>query len=808
MTVSTLKPESLRKLCDAKTIPFDLTSDVDGEEEQIIGQSRALEAIEFGVGIQHSKYNLYLAGSTGLGKHAVAIRMLEQQAAEAPPPPDWCYANNFDQFYRPKVVSLPAGRGLKLRQDMAQLIEDLQIAIPTAFESEEYRIRTQEIEEEADEKKHAAFEELGARARKEGILLIRTPTGYTLAPVSDDEPMALDKFKELPEKEQQRIQALIDQLKQELTEIILRMPAWKKEGLEKIRQLNTSFAKSAVAQFIKALMDEYADLPDVLEHIELVKKDIINNIQDFLPGKPTPFVAEGKSAESSPELQRFEINVLVDNSRTTGAPVVYEDNPIYNNLIGRIEHVSEYGALVTNFTLIKAGALHHANGGYLVLDARKLLRSPFAWDALKRALYAGEIRIESLERVLSLVSTVSLEPETIPLNLKVVLVGDRYLYYLLKIYDPEFDQLFKVTADFSETLDRDVESTTQYARLIAAIAGKEKARPIDRDGVACIIEQSAREAGDGEKLALHLDRLKEQITESDFAAARAGAEHISEQHVQSAVDARIRRADQLREKAYEQILRNNVLIDTAGTVVGQVNGLSVVQLGDFSFGQPSRITATARLGSGKVVDIERESKLGGPIHSKGVLILSSCLAHRYARDYPLALAATLVFEQSYGGVEGDSASIAEFCALVSALTEIPLKQSIAVTGSINQHGEVQAIGGVNQKIEGFFDICKARGLDAQQGVIIPSANIKNLMLRRDVVDAAGEGLFHIYAVDNVDDALELLTGMDAGEADRDGAYPEGSINFCIVKRIRDLNQLRARFRKSGGKREEPGDDGE
>ena len=543
-------------------------------------------------------------------------------------------------------------------------------------------------------------------------------------------------------------------------------------------------------------MDKYAETPEVKSFLDVVSKDIVQNMQYFLPANTRPSVLEGQVTRPSVELRRYEINVLVNNSNLEGTPIIYENNPTYNNLIGRIEHIAQDGALITDFTLIKPGALHRANGGYLILDMHNLLMNPFAWEGLKRTLYAREIRMESLERLLSLVSTVTLEPEPIPLNVKVVLVGDRYLYYLLKTYDPEFNELFKATADFSESFDRNAKSVNQLAQIISMVASIEKVRPIKSKGVARIIEQCSRETGDAEKLSLHRGQLKDLVVESDYWASKNGKDQVEVEHVQNAIDARIHRADQMQEKVREQILRGIILIDTQGDCVGQINGLSVYQLGDYSFGQPSRITATARLGHGNVMDIEREIKLGGPIHSKGVMIPSSCLANRYARNRPLSLSATLVFEQNYGGVDGDSASIAEFCALISALADIPIRQCFAVTGSINQHGEAQAIGGVNQKIEGFFDICKARGLSGEQGVIIPSSNLKHLMLRHDVVEAVRNNQFHVHTVDNVDDALALLTGIKVGVANRKGNYRKGTINYRVMKRLEELHQLHAKYAMS------------
>jgi predicted ATP-dependent protease len=547
--------------------------------------------------------------------------------------------------------------------------------------------------------------------------------------------------------------------------------------------LNREITLFAVGHRMAELRGAYTDQPDVLAYLDAFEHDVIDNVEDFRRGEDGGS-GEGASLGSQrPSLRRYQVNVLVDHSDADGAPVVYEDNPSYQNLVGRVEHLSQLGTLITDFTLIKPGALHHANGGYLLLDAHKVLLQPYAWEGLKRALFSRQIRIESLAQLFSLVSTVSLEPDPIPLRLKVVLVGERLLYYLLCHYDPDFPKLFKVAADFNERIERNDESNQLYARLLGTLAREHQLKPLDRSAVARVIDHSARLAGDAERLSVHIGGIADLLQEADYCAA----------DVQQAIDGQIRRVDRMRERLYEEIQRGTILVDTDGERIGQVNGLSVIDLGNFAFGQPSRITATARLGEGDLVDIEREVELGGAIHSKGVLILSNFLASRYAPNRPLSLSASVVFEQSYGMVEGDSASLAELCALLSALAQLPIRQSLAVTGSVNQHGQVQPIGGVNEKIEGFFDVCRARGLTGQQGVLIPAANAKHLMLRDDVVEAANAGQFHVYPVDTVDQALELLTGVPAGAPDAQGAYPEGSANQRVDARLEELLQLRLAF---------------
>lgn len=799
-----LPVEQLYHACDPETLPFLTTAELDDLTETI-GQARALQALQFGVGMRHEGYNLFVMGSPGLGKHTVVRKELEARAADAPVPDDWCYVNDFDQPHRPKALRLPAGMGQRLRRDLEQLIEDLLSAIPAAFQSDEYRARAQEINDELKERQEQAFAELDRKAQQRGITILRTPTGYTLAPVREGEIIGPEEFEKLDEAEQKRIEGRIEELRQELREVIRTIPIWQRETRARFKQLNQEVTQLTVEQLMSGLLEAYRELPAVLEHLTAVKRDIIENVDVFRQQGEEEAGTGGNHGRLRGPFTRYGINVLVDNSKTEGAPVIHEDNPTYQNLVGRVEHIAQMGTLVTDFTLIKPGALHKANGGYLLLDARKVLMHGFAWEGLKRALRSRELRIESLEQMLSLASTISLEPEPIPIDVKVVLTGERLLYYLLKQYDPEFTLLFKVAADFAEDMDRSPEAQQLYARLIATVQRGEGLLPLDRGGVARVIEQCARRAEDGEKLSLHMGGLADLLREADYWARQAGADVVQAAHVQQAVNSQLHRLDQVRERVHEAIQRGQLIIDTDGRRIAQVNGLSVIQLGDYSFGRPSRITATARLGEGEVIDIEREVKLGGALHSKGVLILSSYLAHRYAQDRPLSLSASLVFEQSYGRVEGDSASAAELCALISALGELPLEQSLAVTGSVDQHGRVQAIGGVNEKIEGFFDVCRARGLTGRQGVIIPAANVAHLMLREDVVEACRQGRFAVYAVEHVEQVMELLTGLPAGEADAQGRYPEDSVNGRVQRRLEAWFEARRQVARAlkGGK----GDDG-
>ena len=804
-----LDPERLYQACDLTRLNFATTAELEPLTEPL-GQERALEALNFGVGMRHDGYNLFVMGSPGLGKQTLLQQLLETEAGKGAEPSDWCYVNNFDVPHRPLALALPAGRGAELRGDMERLLDDLLHAVPAAFQSDEYRIRAQEITDDYKGREEHVFAELNEEAETQGIAILRTPVGFTLAPRREGEVLGPAEFQKLPDAERETIEASVRELNEKLKEIFLRITGWQKESRERFRELNREVSDVTVGQLLHGLEEKYAALPEVLGFLSAVKRDVAENVDAFRNVGEDESQPQAQQLRDHELFQRYRVNVLVDNAGAHGAPVVHEDNPNYHNLVGRVEHIAQMGALVTNFSLIKSGALHCANGGYLVLDARKVLTTPFGWEGIKRALRTREIRIESLERMLSLVSTISLEPEPIPLDLKVVLTGDRLLYYLLKAYDPEFGQLFKVVADFSEDTPRTGESTQLYARLIASLQQREGLRPLARDAVARVIEHAARRADDAERLSVHLGDVSDLLREADYWAGQAGREVAAAEDVRRARDARVRRNNQTEERLRDATLRETLLIDTAGAQTAQVNGLAVMQLGDYAFGRPSRITATARLGQGGVVDIEREAKLGGKLHSKGVMILSAYLADRYARNQPLSLAASLVFEQSYGSIDGDSASVAELCVLMSALADAPILQSLAITGSVNQHGQVQAIGGVNEKIEGFFDLCALRGLSGEQGVIIPAANVKHLMLNDAVVEAARAGRFHVYAVEHVDEALSLLTGLESGQADADGRYPPDSVNGRMQQRVEALVALRKRYAQSGRENKpaaENGDDG-
>lgn len=789
-----LSPDLLYRNCDVSQFEFTTTAELP-DTLGLTGQERALEAIEFGVAMARTGYNIFALGPSGAGKREAVTRYLEKVASTKPAPSDWAYVNNFSSPNKPIVLRMGAGRAALLSNGVAALIDDLKGAIPAILESEEYKKRLMSIDAEYSQHQGQAFETLRLRAEAKNITLLSTPSGFAFAPLREGEVMKPDEFNKLPDEERERIKNTIGELEQELARIFQHVPGWEKDRREQVRELNREVSENAVGRSIRDLAALFEGNEPVRVWLDTLEADLVENIGLFtLDGEEQAALQtqSGPMGMGSADLfRRYQVNVIVDNRAGQerepengnadsdfiggGAPVIVEEHPTFTNLIGRIEHVSQMGALLTDFGLIKAGALHRANGGYLLLDANRILREPLAWDALKRALRTKRIALETPGDYLSLVSTVSLEPDTIPLDVKVILFGDRLLYYMLADADPEFGDLFKVAADFDDQIDRDAESDLLYAGLIATICRKEDMLHLTPDALGRVIEESARYAEDAEKLTLELESMADLVREADLYARQEAASAIDTRHVQRAVDARISRNDRLRERSLETITREIIMIDTEGEVVGQVNGLSVLSLGQASFGRPSRISARVRMGNGNLVDIEREVDLGGPLHSKGVMILSGFLSAHFATSIPLSLAASLVFEQSYGGIDGDSASAAELIALLSSLSKLPVAQNFAITGSINQFGQIQAIGGVNDKIEGFFDICARRGLTGDQGVLIPHANVKHLMLRRDVVDAVERGVFDIFPVETIEEAVELMMGRPAGLRDERGAFPDGSV---------------------------------
>ncbi len=793
-----LPAATLRPKCDPEKLGFATTADL-APLEDAPGQERALAAIRFGLEMRRDGYNIFALGPPGIGKRTAILSLTRRQAQNNAVPADLLYVNNFEEPHKPRVLMLPAGLGTQLREDMRRLINELRVAIPAAFESEDYRTRRHLIDEQFKETQEKAFVAIQERARERNIGIMRTPLGMGLGPIRDGEVLAPEELRKLAPAEQEHLQKDMATTQDELQDFIRHVPQWESERREKVRELNREIIGFAVGHMIERIEARYGGLTNVGAYLKIVRDDLMENAAQFLMpaghgGDGTALdTSEFRSREDNGFFDRYSVNLLVDRSASQGAPVVEEDHPTVPNLLGRIEYRPHFGALVTDFTLIKAGALHRANGGYLVLDARRILMQPFAWEELKRALRTREIRIRSVGESLGLLSTATLEPEETPLDVKIVLTGDRQLWYLLSAYDPDVPELFKVAADFEDDTARVPGSEVAYSRLIARLARDGGLRPLDRYAVARVVDEAARLAGDNEKLTSQIETLCDLLREADHLAGQAGSKIVREADVAAAREAQIRRLNRLRDRVQEAIRRNIVMIEVKGTRVGQVNGLSVVELGGFAFGRPSRISARVRVGKGEVVDIEREVELGGPLHSKGVMILAGFLGERYARRRPLSLAASLVFEQSYAGIEGDSASMAELCAILSAISRVPLQQGIAITGSVNQYGEAQAVGGINEKIEGFFDVCNANGLTGDQGVIIPRSNVKQLMLREDVATAVSRGLFHVWTVGSVDETMELLTGFEVGAADGEGDFPEGTVNFLAAAELQSFAEAARSF---------------
>ncbi len=791
-----LSVDKLYRTCDPHRFRFNSTAEL-REVSGVLGQERAVEAIEFGINIQRPGYNLFAMGPSGSGKHTIIRSFLDAKAAESDGDGvcDWCYVNNFENDYAPTVLRLPRGKGRQLASDMEQLTSDLVAAIPTMFESDEYRAQLREIEDEFSSQEDEPFRKMQKRAEKKGIAILRTPSGLAMSPMKNGKVIEPEVFEKLSEAEKHRLTEAVQEVQKDLQEFVQQAPKWRRELQKRVRELNREIIRNLVSSTVGDLRKSWSREDQVTQYLDAVEKDVVDNAEVFRqPGSdqqgaesPTIPVALLPQQESvSGTVARYRINVLIDNRNTEGRPVVYEDNPSYENLVGAIEHVADMGALITDFTLIKPGALHRANGGFLIIEARELLQNPYAWEVLKRALLSNQIRTEPLGKRLSMLSTITLEPEAVPLDVKVVLVGDRRLYYLLQRHDPDFAELFKVMADFEERIPRDRRNLTLYARTIATIAKREGLLPFNRTGVARLIEHSSRLAGDAERLSVHMLGVVDLAREADFHARSESKKLITSVHLDKALDAQIRRASRLPERMRESIQRGTILIDTKGEQVGQINALSVYQLGGFGFGQPNRVTARVRQGAGRVIDIEREVSLGGSLHSKGVLILTGYLNATFLPTQTLSLAASLVFEQSYGKVDGDSASSTELYALLSALSEAPIKQSFAVTGSVNQFGQVQAIGGVNEKIEGFFDVCAERGLTGDQGVLIPVSNVKHLMLKKDVRDSVKAKTFSIYPIKTIDQGIEILTDVPAGRRGKNGHFPEKSINGRAEMRLAEF----------------------
>jgi lon-related putative ATP-dependent protease len=785
--VNKLPVEKLRRECDANFLQCESTKNLVPLSE-IIGQERAVRALNFGLGIKDHGFNMYVAGYPGTGRKTAVKNFVEAQAKVQPVPPDWCYVNNFANPYEPKAIKLPAGKGKEFRDDMKNFIENVvRNALPKAFESEDYAARRDATIRGLENQRKQLIDELSAKAQREGFVIQTTPIGLLLIPVLDGKPLSEEEMLALPQKMKDKLQEKREKLETEFRNTMRQLIDMERKIHEALKKLNKEVALYAIGNQVESLIEKYKDTPEVTTYLKDVQNDILDNLQQFIKRDESqqqlPFQMPWMKEEP---FKKYEVNVVIDNSDTKGAPVVVETNPTYPNLLGKTEKEAQFGALTTDFTMIRAGSIHKANGGYLIIPVEELLRNPFSYDGLKRDLRDGHLVIEEPEERYGFLSVKTLKPQPIPLTAKIILIGNPYIYQMLFGLDTDFKELFKVKAEFDTVMDRTDEKVKQYAAFVCMLCEKENLKHLDGTGLAKIVEYSSRVAEDQYKLSTQFSYIADIIRESNYYASQENAEFINGNHVKKAIEEKIYRSKLIQEKIQEMIERGFFLIDTIAEKVGQVNGLSVMGLGDFAFGNPSRVTASIGLGREGVIDIEREAKMGGPIHTKGVLILSGYINDKYARDKPLSLSARLVFEQNYEGVEGDSASSTELYAILSALSGLPIKQNIAVTGSVNQKGEVQAIGGVNEKIEGFFEVCKLKGLTGQQGVMIPESNVQNLMLKEEVVEAVKAGQFNIYSVKTIAEGIEVVTGTKAGERRADGTFEEGTVNYLVDKQLREM----------------------
>ncbi|MBU0455661.1 MAG: AAA family ATPase [Gammaproteobacteria bacterium] len=787
-----LSVSQLRRSCDPKEFKFKSTKELK-PLEGIIGQDRAMHALTFGIDIQSHGYHIYALGPVGTGKSTIIRKFLDRDAKSKSIPDDWLYVNNFEDSDKPYFVRLPAGMGKEFRDDMDQLVEGLKSEVPKAFEGKEYDKEQEAIEKEFQKKSKELFLELEQTADERGFRLIQTPQGMAALPVIDGKVVMPDQKVEITQRQQKKLEKNQEKLITEMRDTFRHIEALQKSGRERVYELDRRVVGFAINHFINELKEKYTAQKDVLNVLLLAQEHLLKNVHlfkqlkmmDQMSSQPQNVSMNMMFSEKAPSFDEYRVNLIVDNSKTTGAPVVFEKNPHGPNLVGRVEHQGWMGTLVTNFQMVKGGALHKANGGYLVLEAYDLLTKPFSWQILKRALKNREISIETVAEELGALVTRTLEPQPIPLEVKVILIGDPFIYYLLFDLDQEFKELFKVKADFDSQMDWTKETAMQYAQFISTLCHEEDLRHFEAAAVARVVEQGSRTVEHQKKLATKFGDIVDLARQSSYWASKHRHKLVKESDVQQAIEEKIYRANRIEERIREMIEEGTILIDTKDAVVGQVNGLSVLQLGDYSFGKPSRITARTYMGEGNVVNIDREVKLGGPIHNKGSMILSGYLGGKFAKDIPLAFAASITFEQLYDGVEGDSASSTEIYALLSSLSELPIRQDIAVTGSVNQFGEIQAIGGVNEKIEGFFQVCKLRGLTGKQGVMIPKSNVKHLMLQDYVVDAVKKGRFHIYAVETIDEGIEILTGVTAGK-EKKGDYSKNTVNAKVKERLMEF----------------------
>ncbi len=803
-----LAPEELYRICDESLFPFRTTDDVP-DLAGIVGQERALEAIDFGLNLSSTGFNIYVLGESGTGKTSAIRSFISRKAETEKVPPDWCYVHNFGEPTAPIAFSVEPGRGVAFQKDMAELVASLKVEIPKIFESKVYKKQRGVIMEAFQARQKELFSDVERKAGEKGFQLRPAMGGFTIVALgSSGEPLTEEEYGALDEEARDRIRDHGKEIQEKVDDVKRALKGDEKRTREKVRELERNAVLSVLGHLIEDVRTQYEPNDKLVGYLDAVQEDVLENIDDFKPqpeepASPSVPVPVARMHRRELDFSRYTVNVIVHNGGREGAPCVFENNPTYYNLFGRMEHRFQFGAAFTDFTMIKAGALHRANGGYLVINATDLFRNLFSYDALKRAIRNGEIKIEDVWEQYRQVPTAMGRPQPIPLDVKVILIGNPEIYYLLHNLDEEYRELFKVKADFESRMTRSDENIRKYASFIATKAKGEKLSPFDRSGVARVVEYGSRLAEDQEKLSSKFSDISNLIRESHYWAAKAGATVVSGVHVEQALEKKVRRHSRIEDRLREMMAEGTLIVETAGERKGQVNGLAVWNTGDYAFGKPSRITAAVYAGRGGVLNIERESKLSGKIHEKAVLILSNYLGSRYAARKPISLTASLTFEQLYATIEGDSATCAELYALLSAISGVPVRQGIAVTGSMDQGGNVQPIGGVNEKIEGFFALCRFRGLDGSHGVVIPARNVRNLMLDKDVVAAIRAGMFRIHAIDRVEEGIEILTGMPPGEPDGQGIYPEGTFHRLVVDRLAALREASRREdeRKESGAKE-------
>jgi lon-related putative ATP-dependent protease len=784
-----LSRDDLRQECNASEFPFKTTEDYEFEHEPL-HQERGVSAIDFGLNIRSEGYNIYVAGATGTGRNTQVMKAVGEIASQQDPPDDWLYVNNFLQEDEPLALRLPAGRGVMFRKDMEELLEELKVEIPKSFESEEYETRKQELLKEYKKKRDVTLEEIEDKAYEEGFVLKQSVTGVILVPRKGDKAMTSEEYEKLSPGEKDKIEKKKHKLHIKIEQVLAEVRGMEKTAKKKIKDLEKEVGLFSVKHIIDELRFKYREFDDVVQYLNLVQEDIVENLDNFKEepeNQQNPLLGMRKQRQQDPFL-KYNVNVLVDHRHSRGAPVIREPNPSYYNLLGRIEYRSSFGSMTTDFTMVAAGAMHKANGGYLVIQALDVFTNFMAWEALKRVIKNHEIKVEDINEQFRLISTSSLKPRPIPASIKIIMVGPPWLYRMLYFFDEDFRKMFKVKADFDVSMDRDLDKVKKYAAFIKVRCDQEKLRHFEREAVARVVEYGSRLTENKEKLSARFMSIADILREADHWAAQKNSEYVNGQHVKKAIHEKEYRSNLIEEKIVELIEKDVLMIETDGEAVGQVNGLAVLDLGEYAFGKPSRITAKTYMGKKGLFDIERQVKMGGNIHSKGVMILGGYFGEKFAQDFPLSLSASICFEQSYEGVEGDSASSTEAYCLLSSLSGVPLKQSIAVTGSVNQHGAIQPIGGVNQKIEGFYHVCKIKGLTGEQGVMIPERNVRHLMLKDEVVEAVKKKKFHIWAVNDLDEGIEILTGKKAGKKNSKGKFPRGSINYLVERKLREYTR--------------------